>query len=40
MTRSENTIRWHLRQIYGKHGVSREVELVRPVLSVAGPAHK
>lgn len=40
MTRSENTIRWHLRQIYGKHGISREVELVRLVLAVAGPAHK
>lgn len=38
--RSENTIRWHLRQIYGKHGISREVELVLLVLSVAGPAYK
>ena len=38
MTRSENTIRWHLRQIYGKHGISREVELVRLVLAVAGPS--
>ena len=40
MTRSEHTIRWHLRQIYGKHGISREVDLVRLVLAVAGPAHK
>lgn len=38
MTRSENTIRWHLRRIYDKHGISREVELVRLVLSVAGPS--
>lgn len=38
--RSENTIRWHLRQIYGKHGISREVDLVRLVLAVTGPARK
>ena len=40
MARSENTIRWHLRQIYDKHGISREVDLVRLVLSVAGPTYK
>ncbi len=39
MSRSENTIRWHVRQIYDKHGISRAVELVRLVLSVAGSAH-
>ena len=38
MTRSENTIRWHLRRIYDKHGISREVELVLLVLSVIGPS--
>lgn len=38
MTRSENTIRWHLRRIYDKHGISREVELVLLVLSVTGPS--
>ena len=39
MSRSENTIRWHVRQIYDKHGISREVELVRMVLSAAAPPH-
>ena len=38
LARSENTIRWHVRQIYDKHGISREVELVRLVLSVSGPS--
>ena len=37
MERSENTIRWHVRQIYDKHGISRQVELLRLVLSVTGP---
>ena len=37
MARSENTIRWHVRQIYDKRGISRQVELLRLVLSVAGP---
>ena len=38
MARSENTIRWHIRRIYDKHGISREVELVRLVLAVNGPS--
>ena len=37
LARSEHTIRWHVRRIYEKHGISREVDLVRLVLSVAGP---
>lgn len=40
LARSEHTIRWHVRQIYDKHGISREVELVRLVLSVAGSPDK
>ena len=40
MARSENTIRWHVRQIYDKHCISRQVELVRLVLSVAGRPDK
>ena len=33
--RSENTVRWHLKHIFGKHQVSRQVELVQLVLSLA-----
>ena len=33
--RSETTVRWHVRQIFGKHGLSRQVELVQLVSSVA-----
>ena len=40
MARSENTIRWHIRRIYDKHGISREVELVRLVLAVIGPSGR
>ena len=36
--RSERTIRWHVQQIFDKRGISRQVELVRQVLSVAGPS--
>jgi len=35
--RSENTVRWYLKQIYWKCEISRQVDLVRLVLSVAGP---
>ena len=35
--RRENTIRWHVKHIYEKHGISRQVDLVRLVLSVVGP---
>ena len=34
--RRESTIRWHLRHICGKHGISRQAELVGLVLSLAG----
>ena len=34
--RRESTIRWHLRHIFSKHGISRQAELVRLVLSLAG----
>ena len=37
--RKESTIRWHLRQIFAKHGIARQAELVRLVLSLAGAAH-
>ena len=37
--RKETTIRWHLRQIFAKHGIARQAELVRLVLSLAGAAH-
>lgn len=33
--RSKNTIRWHIRQIFGKQGISRQVELVQLVLSLS-----
>ena len=35
--RSENTVRWHMRQIFQKHGLTRQGELIRLVLSLAGP---
>ena len=34
--RSESTIRWHIKHIYAKHGLSRQAELVRLVMLVAG----
>ena len=34
--RSESTIRWHVRQIFNKHGISRLQQLVQLVLSLAG----
>ena len=34
--RKESTIRWHVRHIYAKHGISRQAELVRLVLSMTG----
>ncbi|MCY4662682.1 MAG: helix-turn-helix transcriptional regulator [Acidobacteria bacterium] len=34
-----STIRWHLRQIFAKRGIARQVDLVRLVLSLAGAAH-
>ena len=34
--RSEGTIRWHIKNMYAKHGLSRQVELVQLVLSLSG----
>ncbi len=34
--RSEGTVRWHLKQIFRKTGLSRQAELVQLVLSLAG----
>ena len=33
--RSESTIRWHIKHIYAKHGLSRQAELVQLVMLVA-----
>ena len=33
--RVEGTVRWHIRQIFGKHGLSRQLELVHLVLSLS-----
>ncbi|MYA31827.1 MAG: helix-turn-helix transcriptional regulator [Gammaproteobacteria bacterium] len=38
MERKESTIRYHVKQIYAKHGLRRQAELVRLVLSLAGAA--
>ena len=37
--RSENTIRWHIRQIFQKLGIRRQTDLVRMVLSLADAAR-
>ena len=34
--RQEATVRWHLKQIFGKLGISRQVDLVRHVLRLEG----
>ena len=34
--RTEGTVRWHLKQIFRKHGISRQADLVRRVLSLDG----
>ena len=34
--RKEETVRWHLRQIFRRQGISRRTELVRRVLSLDG----
>ncbi len=34
--RSEKTVRWHVRQIFEKRGISRQTDLVREVLSLEG----
>ena len=39
--RSEGTVRWHLKQIFGKTGLSRQAEVVQLVLSLNRlPAHR
>ena len=35
--RKERTVRWHVEQIFEKRGISRQVDLVRQVLSLADP---
>lgn len=35
-SRSERTVRWHVRQIFEKRGISRQTDLVREVLSLDG----
>ena len=35
--RTERTVRWHIQQTFEKQGISRQVELVRQVLSLASP---
>ena len=37
--REQSTIRTHVRHIFGKHGITRQVDLVRLVLSMAGASH-
>ena len=34
--RSEKTVRWHVQQIFEKRGISRQIDLVRQVLSLDG----
>ena len=34
--RSEDTVRWHLKRVYRKHGIARQVDLVRRILSLEG----
>ena len=38
--RKERTVRWHIQQIFEKRGISRQVDLVRQVLSLAGSADR
>ena len=33
--RSRTTVKWHMRHIYDKHGLTRQVELAQLVLSLA-----
>ena len=35
--RKERTVRWHVQHVFEKRGISRQVDLVRQVLSLAGP---
>ncbi|MXZ27321.1 MAG: helix-turn-helix transcriptional regulator [Gammaproteobacteria bacterium] len=40
MDRKESTVRYHIKHIYAKHGLGRQSELVRLVLSLAGGVRK
>ena len=33
--RRESTVRWHIKEIFARHGISRQAELIRLVLSLA-----
>ena len=33
--RTEGTVRWHLKQIYARHGISRQAQVVELVLSLS-----
>lgn len=35
-SRTEGTVRWHLKQIFRKQGIARQTELVRRVLALEG----
>ena len=35
--RGRTTVKWHIKNIYAKHGLSRQVDLVKLVTSLAGP---
>ena len=37
--RSEGTVRWHVKRIFARHGVSRQLEIARLVLSLADIAQ-
>ncbi len=37
--RKESTIRWHVKRMFAKHGLSREAELVRLVLSLSNSSE-
>ena len=36
--RTENTIRWHMKNIFAKQGIGRQFELVQLVRSLESPA--
>ena len=38
--RAESTVRWQIKRIYAKLGLSRQADLVRIVLSLANPAPR
>ena len=38
--RAESTVRWQIKRIHAKLGLSRQADLVRIVLSLANPAPR